>query len=301
MLAIIIPYYKLTFFEATLESLANQRDKRFKVYVGDDASPENPSVLLEKYKGKFDFIYHRFESNLGGISLTKQWDRCIALSGSEEWLMILGDDDFLDATCVSAFYEKMIKIKKSQINLVRFATKILNGQSVTISESFQYPEYETAGDSWFRKFKGETRSSLSEYLFLRTSYVKYGFIDYPLGWHSDDKAWLDFSDSKDIYTINESYVFIRISSISISGRKDNEYLKKIATLKFFKNCITQNLKLFSKKQRLELLYACELIIKKNRKVNLDEWIELSVMYFRNFNFIIIVKFIRRIFISLFNL
>lgn len=47
MLAIIIPYYKLRFFEATLESLANQTDKRFKVYIGDDASPENLADLLE--------------------------------------------------------------------------------------------------------------------------------------------------------------------------------------------------------------------------------------------------------------
>jgi glycosyltransferase involved in cell wall biosynthesis len=71
MLAIIIPYYKLTFFEATLQSLAHQIDKRFKVYIGDDASPEDPSELLEKYQGKFDFVYHRFDSNLGGISLTQ--------------------------------------------------------------------------------------------------------------------------------------------------------------------------------------------------------------------------------------
>jgi hypothetical protein len=40
MLAIIIPYYKLCFFEENLQSLAAQTDKRFKVYIGDDASPE---------------------------------------------------------------------------------------------------------------------------------------------------------------------------------------------------------------------------------------------------------------------
>jgi hypothetical protein len=30
--------------------LANQTDKRFKVYIGDDASPENPASLLEDIK-----------------------------------------------------------------------------------------------------------------------------------------------------------------------------------------------------------------------------------------------------------
>ena len=46
MLAIIIPYYKIVFFEETLKSLSEQTDKRFKVYIGDDASPENPANLI---------------------------------------------------------------------------------------------------------------------------------------------------------------------------------------------------------------------------------------------------------------
>ena len=46
MLAIIIPFYKLTFFEENLHSLAIQTDKRFKVYIGDDSSPYDCSILL---------------------------------------------------------------------------------------------------------------------------------------------------------------------------------------------------------------------------------------------------------------
>jgi hypothetical protein len=50
-------------FEATLQSLVNQTDQRFHVYIGDDASPENPLPLLEKYRQN-DFSYYRFEENL---------------------------------------------------------------------------------------------------------------------------------------------------------------------------------------------------------------------------------------------
>ena len=53
MLDIIIPYFKGAFFEKTLESLGNQTDKRFKVFIGDDASPENPDVLLQKFMKYF--------------------------------------------------------------------------------------------------------------------------------------------------------------------------------------------------------------------------------------------------------
>ena len=49
MLAIVIPYYKHFFFDATLASLSIQTNMHFKVYIGDDASPESPNDLLEKY------------------------------------------------------------------------------------------------------------------------------------------------------------------------------------------------------------------------------------------------------------
>ena len=110
MLGIIIPYYKLIFFESTLQSLANQTDKRFKVYIGNDASLEDCDELLKQFKGKFDFKYHRFENNLGGTNLTKQWERCIAFSEGEEWLMILGDDDVLEKDCVANFYKNEITL-----------------------------------------------------------------------------------------------------------------------------------------------------------------------------------------------
>jgi hypothetical protein len=77
--------------------------------------------LLEKYR-KFDFVYHRFESNLGGISLTQQWERCIELIADEVWIMILGDDDFQE-TVVSSWYENYI-FNQNQI-LSGFASKLI--------------------------------------------------------------------------------------------------------------------------------------------------------------------------------
>ena len=124
MLAIIIPFYKITYFEATLQSLANQTDNRFKVYIGDDASPNDSSPLLKKFEGKFDFLYHRFEDNLGGKSLTLQWKRCIELKGDEEWLMILGDDDMLESNVVQTFHDHYCyfnsKSKKNKSISLRF-------------------------------------------------------------------------------------------------------------------------------------------------------------------------------------
>lgn len=300
MLAIIIPYYKLTFFDETLQSLANQTDQRFRVYIGDDASPEDCTPLLEKYRGKFDFDYHRFESNLGSKSLTKQWERCIALSKDEGWLMILGDDDVLGATVVEEFY-KQYNIIVGNTNMVRFATKIIFEEINKISELYMHPVWERATDSYFRKYRGMARSSLSEYIFSKSTYIKYGFIDYPLGWHSDDKAWLDFSDNKMIFSINESIVFIRISNSSISGKLDNKDLKYISGIHFLKDVILQNLKLFDKRQRLELLLDYEVKIKLKRKLILEEWKMMFQFYLKNFRVVPFFKLLRRVFIAFFNL
>ena len=84
MLAIVIPYFKINFFEKTLASLAQQTDKRFHVYIGDDASPNAPDELLKKYEGQFNYTYKRFNDNLGGISLVKQWERCIAVNRQQK-------------------------------------------------------------------------------------------------------------------------------------------------------------------------------------------------------------------------
>lgn len=271
MLGIVIPYYKLTFFEATLESLANQIDQRFKVYIGDDASLEDPTVLLEKYKGKFDFVYHRFESNLGGTSLVKQWERCIALIADEVWIMVLGDDDFLEETVVSSWYENFEKFNL-KTNLIRFASRLVFEKSNTISDLYSHPIWERATDSYYRKFKQVSRSSLSEYFFSKTVYEKFGFYNYPLAWNSDDRAWLDFSDNKPIYTINESVVFVRMSSQNITGRRDNILTKNLSEIQFYKFLISNKFQFYENNQRLELIKKYGKEIKRTRKLNLSEWI-----------------------------
>lgn len=296
MLAIIIPFYKLTFYEDTLRSLANQTDKRFKVYIGDDASPESPLQLLEQYKGKFEFVYHRFKENLGGKSLVKQWERCIALSQDEPWLMILGDDDYLAETVVSSWYGSYNRFYR-KTEVIRFASKIIIQKKNEISEKYEHPVWEKATDSYLRKFNYLTRSSLSEYIFSRKTYNKYHFFDYPLAWNSDDQAWLDFSNNKPIFTINESTVYVRLSTINISGKYDNIVIKQQSQLLFYKYLISNKIKFFNTKQRVVFLRRYENFILKSRKLYISEWLYLLYYYTRYFEINDYKKLIRR-FLSL---
>ena len=299
MLAIIIPYYKLTFFEATLASLAAQTCQDFKAYIGDDASPEDPSNLIEKYKGQFDFVYHRFDENLGGTSLTKQWERCIALSGNEEWLMILGDDDVLGENVVKEFYDNLPKISQRGNNVIRYATQIIDGNGELISDIYTHPKLEKATDSFWRKFTGETRSSLSEYIFSRLSYEKFGFKNYPLAWHSDDMAWLEFSNFKNIYSINSAKVFVRITDLSISGKKDNVKLKQKATFNFYYYLIMFKLNYFNPFQRIELFKQINKFYINDKK-NYTFFFKLTYFYWSRLLVVQYFQFLRSSIVNIIN-
>jgi len=254
-LAIIIPYFKIDFFEKTLSSLAQQTDQRFQVYIGDDASPVPPEELLKKYQGKFSFTYKRFNDNLGSISLAKQWERCIEIMQDEKWFMILGDDDVLGEKVVEVFYENLPEIEKTA-HVVRFSSVLINEKDEPISQEFHHPQLENAIESYCRKLKGESRSSLSEYIFSKESYSNVGFRDYALAWTTDDRAVIDFSQNKPIYSIN-ALVKVRMSDQNITGKKDNLQPKILARLQSTKDILEDFSHTLSLEQRKILFSVYE--------------------------------------------
>lgn len=293
MIAIVIPYYKLSFFEETLQSLSNQTDKRFKVYIGDDASPENPSQVLEKFQKDFDFTYHRFNENLGRTSLTKQWERCIELIKDEQWIMILGDDDILGNNVAKDFYDNLGKINEKDINVVRFATQEINEKEGSVSELYVHPELENPLDFFIRKLKWQTRSSLSEYFFKKEAFLKYKFKAYPSAFYSDDRAWIDFSEDKPIFTINQSAVAIRISDQSISGSANMLHLG-MAEYLYVKDFYENKLSFFSKKDKLYILKKMEYFFHSKFESNRKSWLLLYINYWKIFNIYELLRFHKRL-------
>lgn len=292
MLAIIIPYYKYTFFEATLQSLADQTNKHFKVYIGDDASPENPLVLLGKFEGKFDFIYEKFECNLGSQSLVKQWERCIELSVNEEWFVILGDDDVLGVNCVESFYNNINAISE-EFNVVRFASCNIDEIGQQISKVYQNPIIESSIDFFFR----ERRSSLSEYSFNKKKFFDIGFKEFPLAWCTDILAVLEMSDFKNVYSINDSIVYIRLSDKSISGNQELLALKNQAAFDFLYYLLVQKKQFFNSFQKNELRKEITKIYLSNKKNGLF-FLKLSWYFLSNFLLNGYFNFLKLIFLNL---
>ena len=277
-LAIVIPYYKITFFEETLKSLASQTNKNFTVYIGDDASPNKPSLLLSKFKGKFKYKYFRFNNNLGGSSLVQQWNRCIGKIDTEEWVMILGDDDVLGEYVVAEFYKNIDEVIKKDINVIRYATYKINEKNNITSILYEHPVIEKSTDFIFRS----SRSSLSEYIFKKEQISKVKFKEFPLAWYSDVLAVLEFSNLKNVYSINNAIVYVRISDISISGQQNNKEDKNNARFKYYYYLLKNKNIFFSKTQNVLMLNMLNKTYINNKKniffLIKALYIHLSVFY-----------------------
>jgi len=297
-LAIVIPFYKIQFFEKTLISLSSQTDKRFNIYIGDDASSENPGPLIKKFSSYLKINYTRFQSNLGSISLSKQWSRCISLSNDEPWLIILGDDDWLSPNYVECFYK--YKSVFQNVNLVRYASYEIDYNKKENSRLYTHPIWEDAPKSFWRKCIYESRSSLTEYVFKRSVYEKYGFFDYDLAWCSDDHAWLVFSKEQPIYSINEAFANIGVSSMSITGQDHMSLRKSMVKIEFYKFLLKNYTDCYNSKQINFICGRLENEILGNRYLELAELIFLVKLRFKFFERYQFKKFLKKIFRSFYH-
>jgi hypothetical protein len=289
MLAIVIPYYKINFFESTLISLANQTNKKFNVYIGNDNSTNDPSHLIEKYKNTISIKYKKFPNNLGKTSLVTHWNRCIEMIDFEEWVMILGDDDVLSKDVVKMFYNYLDEFDKV-INVVRFSSCKINDQGEEISSVYLNPRIELSTDFLFR----ESRSSLSEYVFNKKQINKIGFKKFPLAWFSDKLAILEFSNFKNIFSINDAVVYVRISDQSISGVQSNYKDKLNATFDFYYYLLSTKKNFFTKFQQKKLI---EQLVKTylNDKKKGVKFLKTTKIFLVNLYMLDYLRFIKSIF------
>ncbi len=296
MLAIIIPYYKMVYFEKTLKALAAQTDQRFHVYIGDDASPDDPNALLEKFTESFPMTYHRFENNLGGISLTGQWERCLALAGNEEWVTFLGDDDILQDNFVAAFYAHLDNIVEKKCHVVRYASVVIDQHDVPFTKIYTHPELELPSDFLIRRIQGKTRSSMSEYIFSKQAVERIKFKNLPLAWYADVLGVYEFSCGTCIYSINDSVVQFRYSGENISSRTDNHKLKNEGSFAFYYHMLKHHKNDFDVSQRDIILNRLEKTFLDNKR-NAYFWSRFTILYWSDLYFKRYFLFLLKVFRS----
>lgn len=237
ILTVILPYYKISFLRETLLSLEAQTCKDFELFIGNDASPNDPEKLISEILQTTAFSYKKYESNFGSKSLVQQWNRIMKDSELSGWFMILGDDDVLLPDFVEEFYRSLPEIEKNHCNAVKYRAKMIDENSRDLGVFSKFRKLIDPTEYFSTKILKGSRSSLSEHIFRTSVFQKYGFKEFPLAWESDNCALLEVSEKKPIYFISTSGVLVRSSNENISGRKDNMELKSKASIMFQKHII----------------------------------------------------------------
>ena len=233
-LAIVIPAYKYQFLSQSLESLVNQSCRKFNLYIGDDASPYDLNSIIEPFRKQIQIYYKRFEKNLGLVSLTRQWSRCIDLSEKEDFIWLFSDDDIMPFDAVERFYDELEK--GEYYDLYRFNLQFIDENNKVIRIPGNHPGIESSQEFLKRRLTFSTLSAACEYIFSRKIYVENcGFVEFPLAWCSDDATWAVFGRQNGILTIAGNPVSMRMSSgLNISSDTRNNALKFSAIVSFVK-------------------------------------------------------------------
>ena len=231
-LAIVIPYYKKTFFRETMESIVSQTCKDFILYIGDDASPEDPLDIIEKCKDKISIVYHRFEENLGGKNLVAQWERCIDLTNGEEWLWLFSDDDVMQNTCVEEF--KKTIIQNECIQFIRFSKRFSN---VRTGEGYNtiYEKGKTSFTDFVMDALDLTQNhvTMPEFVYKRNLYERNGYVNFPLAWWSDKATYLNYIlDAESVYNLSSVVTFKFGENISSDNSEGVVMVKDGADIMF---------------------------------------------------------------------
>lgn len=232
-LAVIIPFYKIEYFEPLLQALSNQTNKNFSVYIGDDCSRNSPEVLIEKYNESLAITYVRFPTRMGRLSLTKQWERCLALTKKEEWIWFLPDDDVPSENVVEEFHRALDKVERHRIKVFRLPLEIINEQGMVLRRAMPSPEIESNYRFYSRLVRGKAASSLGDNIFCRKAFEESGgFVEFPKGWGSDHATVLRVAADGNLYCLVNTCLSVRMSGENISGDVSDGLTKISARLDF---------------------------------------------------------------------
>ncbi|QIY84249.1 glycosyltransferase family 2 protein [Chryseobacterium sp. NEB161] len=227
-IAIVIPYYKIDFFEETIASVAMQTDKRFTLYIGNDASPDDPLPIIEKYFIEGSYRFFNYKENLGGKNLALQWERILE-NVEEEWFQILGDDDMISENFVEEFYQNIAEVEQEKINVIKVSQKWIDENNVELNQGTSLQPLIDAKTQFLVEYSHQFRASLSEHIFKKIEFCKYGFKKFPLAWHSDNLAVYETSGFSKLFFLQNSLVKVRMSEVNISNRKDDYAIKLYAS------------------------------------------------------------------------
>lgn len=275
-LAIVIPAYKSEFFNETLQSIRNQTDLRFSLYIFDDASPENIEEIVNRFEFEIKVVFKRFDKNLGSHSLVKQWERCIRETRDEEWIWLFSDDDTMTPDCVKSFYQTLEN--NPGYAAYRFDTHKISSDGEVIKKN-HFPDTFDGASFLNLKLSYEQESYIVEYIFSRKAYEEIGgFTDLPLAWTTDDLFCLKLANYGEICSIDSGVVNWRYSESNISGGQNLENARqKMEASSIFVNWVIDHPEVYKKLNPRDLPISWYIRQIQSMKGQLTLWDEIKAV------------------------
>ena len=221
-LAIVVPAFKPDFLGRTLESIRDQTDQQFHLYVCDDASPADIKSIADSVLGSRSYSFKRFDRNLGGTSIAKHWDRCLDLV-KEPWVWFFSDDDVMHPLCVEAFHE--LVTSGSDADVARFDGWIIDEADKVIEPFPTNFDKESWLEFAYGCLMNWRRAFLQQIIFRTSSLRRTGFLDLPMGWTADYAAIISAARERPVRRIAHGCVYWRRSNknaapdVSLRARK----------------------------------------------------------------------------------
>ena len=227
-LAVVIPAYKPDFLARALSSLEAQTVGGFSIYIGIDASPYDLESIVAPFTARLPITCRRFAENLGGSDLVAQWDRCLALTSGEQWVMLFSDDDELEPQCVEQFLRtvRADTLRRGEpFDLYHFNVDVIGESSELLRHSAPYPEVYEASRFLKDKCAARIEGYVVEYIFRREAFERAGgFERFDLAWGSDTATWAKLARRSGMRTVPSAHVRWRQSSVNITPQTDNAKL-----------------------------------------------------------------------------
>lgn len=218
-IAIVIPAYKNVYLESTLDSLSQQSDKNFTVYIGDDNSPYGLKKIVDKYLNLLDIVYRHFDTNMGGINLIQHWNRCLKMMSGEEFFCLFSDDDIMQPMCIQMFNE--VQKEYNNFDVYHFNLDIIDNHGNVLKECNKFPSYLSTEDFLSLLYSDQIDARMPEFIFRTQHFYRSGgFVDFDLGFRTDNATVLTCAKEKGISTIPNTKVLWRDSGINISSSQN---------------------------------------------------------------------------------
>ena len=148
-----------------LSSLQLQKDKNFRVYVCDDASPEDIAETVSEFEDRLDLVYYRFAEPLGLAQQSAHFARCLEKTQGEGLVCFFSDDNELTPDAVRRL--RRAARRHPDVSVFHLNTAYINGSSERTGEGKRFCRKMTPAALFKRIFKADKPVSLSSFFFRR--------------------------------------------------------------------------------------------------------------------------------------